>query len=87
MVSAAQRKQLCRKVAPASAATSSPAYIECWFGQPIVWGDRAAVEWWGSWTEQDQELTFAGVTVLRFDDKGQGGRDLPPPVARTPDLR
>jgi hypothetical protein len=22
--------------------------IECWFGQPIVCDDRAAVEWWGS---------------------------------------
>jgi hypothetical protein len=48
--------------------------IECWFGDPIVSGDRAAAEWWGSWTEQGQELTFAGVTVLRFDDRGQGGR-------------
>jgi YD repeat-containing protein len=45
--------------------------IECWFGQPIVSGDRAAVEWWGSWTEQDQEVTFAGVTVLRFDGQGK----------------
>ena len=45
--------------------------IECRFGQPIVSGDRAAVEWWGSWTEHGQELTFAGVTVLRFDDQGQ----------------
>src|SRR5438445_13166540 len=36
------------------------------FGEPIVSGDRAAVEWWGSWREQGQELTFAGVTVLRF---------------------
>ena len=45
--------------------------IECWFGQPIVSGDRAAVEWWGSWTEQGQELTFAGVTVLRFGDEGK----------------
>jgi SnoaL-like domain len=45
--------------------------IECWFGRPIVWGDRAAVEWWASWTEQGQELTYAGVTVLRFDDQGQ----------------
>jgi hypothetical protein len=34
-------------------------------------GDQAAVEWWASWTEQGQELTFAGVTVLRFDDQGQ----------------
>src|SRR5215469_2210104 len=44
--------------------------IQCWFGEPIVSGDRAAVEWWGSWREQGQELTFAGVTVLRFDDQG-----------------
>ncbi len=45
--------------------------IECWFGQPIVSGDRAAVEWWASWTEQGQDLSYAGVTVLRFDDEGQ----------------
>lgn len=45
--------------------------IECWFGQPIVSGDRAAIEWWGSWSEQNQELSFAGVTVLRFDDRGK----------------
>jgi hypothetical protein len=45
--------------------------IECWFGQPIVSGARAAVEWWASWTEQGQELSYAGVTVLRFDDGGQ----------------
>jgi hypothetical protein len=45
--------------------------IECWFGEPIVSGDRASVEWWGTWTEQDQVLTYAGVTVLRFDDQGQ----------------
>jgi SnoaL-like domain len=45
--------------------------IECWFGEPIVSGDRAAVEWWGCWTEEGQELTFAGVTVLRFDKAGQ----------------
>jgi hypothetical protein len=44
--------------------------IQCWFGTPIVSGDRAAVEWWASWTEQGQELTFAGVTVLRFDVQG-----------------
>ena len=45
--------------------------IECWFGQPIVSGERAAVEWWASWTEQGQELTYAGVTVLHFDAQGQ----------------
>jgi hypothetical protein len=45
--------------------------IECWFGQPVVSGDRAAVEWWGSWTEQGPELTYAGVTVLRFDGQAR----------------
>jgi ketosteroid isomerase-like protein len=47
--------------------------IECWFGEPIASGDddRASVEWWASWTEDGQELTFAGVTVLRFDEEGK----------------
>jgi len=45
--------------------------IQCWFGQPIASGDRAAVEWWANWTEHGQELTFAGVTVLRFDEQGK----------------
>jgi hypothetical protein len=45
--------------------------IECWFALPIASDNRAAVEWWASWTEQGQELTYAGVTVLRFDDQGQ----------------
>jgi SnoaL-like domain len=45
--------------------------IQCWFGEPIAWGDRAAVEWWASWTEHGQELTFAGTTVLRFDEEGK----------------
>jgi hypothetical protein len=44
--------------------------IECWFGEPIVSGDRAAVEWWGSWVEDGKTLTLAGTTVLRFDDDG-----------------
>jgi predicted SnoaL-like aldol condensation-catalyzing enzyme len=45
--------------------------IECRFGPPIVSGARAAVEWWASWTEDDKDLTFAGVSLLRFDDQGQ----------------
>ena len=35
--------------------------IECWFGEPVVSGDRAAVEWWGTWVEQGQRLTLAGA--------------------------
>lgn len=45
--------------------------IECRFGSPIVSRARAAVEWWASWTEHGQELTYAGVSVLRFDDRGR----------------
>jgi ketosteroid isomerase-like protein len=45
--------------------------IECWFGDPIATGDRAAVEWWGTWIEDGQRLTLAGATVLRFDADGQ----------------
>jgi ketosteroid isomerase-like protein len=44
---------------------------ECRVGQPIVSGDRAAVEWWASWTGQGQDLWSAGVTMLRFDAQGQ----------------
>jgi hypothetical protein len=44
--------------------------IECRFGQPVVGGDRAAVEWWASWVEEGRELTLAGATFLRFDEEG-----------------
>jgi ketosteroid isomerase-like protein len=45
--------------------------VECSFGEPIVVGSRAAVEWWGSWIEGGEEVTLAGVTVLRFDEEGK----------------
>jgi ketosteroid isomerase-like protein len=45
--------------------------IECWFGEPIAAGNRAAVEWWGTGIESGQRLTLAGTTVLRFDPDGQ----------------
>ena len=41
--------------------------IECHFGEPVANGDRAAVEWWSSWSEGGHDLTMAGVTILRFD--------------------
>lgn len=44
--------------------------IECRFGEPLVNGDRAAVEWWASWIEDGEEITLAGATVLRFGDDG-----------------
>jgi ketosteroid isomerase-like protein len=44
--------------------------IECRFGEPVVGGNRAAVEWWASWVEDGKELTLAGATFLRFDEDG-----------------
>ena len=46
--------------------------VECWFGEPIVAGDAAAVEWWGSWEGTGRPAhPRRGVTVLRFDDDGK----------------
>jgi hypothetical protein len=36
----------------------------------VAAGDRAAVEWWASWYEDGDDLTMAGVTVLRFRSDG-----------------
>jgi len=44
--------------------------VECWFGDPLVSGDRAAVEWWGTWLESGERVTLAGISVLRFDSDG-----------------
>ena len=44
--------------------------IECWFGEPVVAGDRAAVEWWGTWVERGSRVTLAGTTILRLDADG-----------------
>lgn len=44
--------------------------VACRFGEPIVAGNRAAIEWWASWVEDGQQLTMAGVTILRFSEDG-----------------
>jgi hypothetical protein len=41
-----------------------------WIGEPIVSGDRAAIEWWAAVVENGVEITLAGVSVLRFDTAG-----------------
>lgn len=45
--------------------------VRCSFGEPVVGGSRAAVQWWASWVEDGEQLTMAGTTVLRFDDAGR----------------
>ena len=44
----------------------------CRFGEPIVEGDRAAVDWWAVMTAPDgTEETIAGTSLLRFRDDGR----------------
>ena len=40
------------------------------FGEPIISGDRATVEWWAVSTSEAKEETLAGVSLLRFDEDG-----------------
>jgi ketosteroid isomerase-like protein len=47
------------------------AELECWFGAPVAAGNRAAVEWWGTWVERGERLTLAGATLLRFGVDGK----------------
>ncbi len=44
---------------------------ECEFGEPVVDGDRAAVEWSATTKLKDgRSETLAGVSLLRFDADG-----------------
>jgi hypothetical protein len=45
---------------------------ECRFGEPVVSGDRAAVDWWGVIISHDRSVqTVAGTSLLRFDAEGR----------------
>jgi hypothetical protein len=43
---------------------------ECRFGEPIVSGDRAIVEYWGVVRFRGREETIAGVALVRFGPDG-----------------
>jgi SnoaL-like domain len=45
--------------------------VSCWFGAPIVSGERAAVEWWATMLEGGRPVTLIGTTVLRFGPEGK----------------
>jgi ketosteroid isomerase-like protein len=45
--------------------------VECRFGEPIVDGDRAAVEYWAVLSADGDEETLAGIAVLRFGEDGR----------------
>jgi len=42
----------------------------CSFGEPVVAGDRAVVEYWAVVVEDGGETTIAGVALLRFGADG-----------------
>ncbi|MFN2470824.1 MAG: nuclear transport factor 2 family protein [Gaiellaceae bacterium] len=51
--------------------------VECWFGEPVVDGDRATCEYWAVVRSEGVEQTIAGCAVIRFgpDDKVLEQRD------------
>jgi hypothetical protein len=52
--------------------------VRAWFGEPLVDGSRAAVEYWAVLrSPAGEEVTIAGCAFLRFDDEGRvvGHRD------------
>jgi hypothetical protein len=44
---------------------------EVWIGEPIVSGDRAAIEWWAAVIENGKPITLAGTSIIRFGDDGR----------------
>jgi hypothetical protein len=53
-----------------TAALADESDVRAWFGEPIVDGKRAAVEWWAALREAGEEVTLAGTSVLGFDADG-----------------
>jgi len=43
---------------------------EVWMGEPVVEGDRAAIEWWAVVVENGKQVSLAGTSILRFDEQG-----------------
>jgi hypothetical protein len=55
----------------ASWAFADQASVEARFGEPIVEGDRAAVDWWAVVESVDGRIeTLAGTSLIRFDESG-----------------
>jgi hypothetical protein len=52
-------------------AFAEQAAAECRFGEPLVDGDRAAVDWWAAITGSDGAVqSLAGTSLLRFTESG-----------------
>jgi len=44
---------------------------EVWMGEPVVSGDRAAIEWWACTSGDGQRVSLAGTSIVRFDADGR----------------
>ena len=44
---------------------------EIWMGEPLVSGDRAAIEWWAAVIEKGKPITLAGTSIIRFNNDGR----------------
>jgi hypothetical protein len=44
---------------------------EVWMADPLVSGDRAAIEWWAVIVENGKQISLAGTSVVRFGEDGR----------------
>jgi uncharacterized protein (TIGR02246 family) len=52
-------------------ATATQDEIELRFGEPVVSGNRAAVEWWAVMRDEGEDITLPGILILRFAADGR----------------
>jgi ketosteroid isomerase-like protein len=52
-------------------ATAEQEGLDLRFGEPVLEGNRAAVEWWAVVREHGKEITYPGILVLRFAADGR----------------
>ena len=50
--------------------TAGQANVEMRYGTPLTVGNRTAVEWWTTLTNQGSAITLAGAFILTFDSSG-----------------
>ena len=50
-------------------AVGTQADLDLRFGDPVVEGHRAAVEWWATMIDERERRTLPGILMLRFDDQ------------------
>jgi uncharacterized protein (TIGR02246 family) len=51
-------------------AVSTQSGLQLQFGEPIVEGDRVAVDWWATLIDEGAERTLPGILFLTFDERG-----------------